>query len=409
LKALAAAAFLLACAAIPSSAQDEAHSPPSPASRPAAARLLAVRAAVAALADAQVAFAKRYAEAGTDEARRALLDRESPDPKDCTARLRALVDLDPADAAAGEALLWIAASGAPHAERSRADRLLLEHHSSSPVLALAFQEWERAVSIEHAAILRRALLECPHREMRGRAAYSLARLLRRALEIATAVADRKLPRRQIEAYEQEYGETTLVWLGRQDRAQLDAELTKLLEQCVVDYGDLVLDDGGSLAERAKGELYELRVLAVGNPAPEIAGRDANGTAFKLSDYRGKVVVLDFWFSWCEPWRAALPAKRALVERLAGRPFAYIGISGEETVEKLQRFCSAAAVTWRSFHDGPPMGPIATRWNVGAWPMLYVLDAHGVIRCKGLRQDALDGAVDALLAEAEKEAARDAAH
>jgi len=54
---------------------------------------------------------------------------------------------------------------------------------------------------------------------------------------------------------------------------------------------------GKLGARAKAALHELRDLAIGKPAPEIEGRDLEGVAFKLSEYRGKVVLLDFWGNW----------------------------------------------------------------------------------------------------------------
>ena len=54
---------------------------------------------------------------------------------------------------------------------------------------------------------------------------------------------------------------------------------------------------GTLGEAAKAQLFEARNLVVGKVAPEIEGEDADGKKFKLSEYRGKVVVLDFWGDW----------------------------------------------------------------------------------------------------------------
>jgi hypothetical protein len=57
------------------------------------------------------------------------------------------------------------------------------------------------------------------------------------------------------------------------------------------------------------------------------------------------------------------------------------------------------ITWRSWWDGGSTdGPIATRWNVSSWPTIYVLDHEGVIRYKGVRDKAMDAAVDKLLSE-----------
>ena len=55
-----------------------------------------------------------------------------------------------------------------------------------------------------------------------------------------------------------------------------------------------LSGGGTVVEKAKAELFEIRHLAVGKVAPDIEGEDHDGVRFKLSDYRGKVVLIDFW-------------------------------------------------------------------------------------------------------------------
>lgn len=77
-------------------------------------------------------------------------------------------------------------------------------------------------------------------------------------------------------------------------AKLRAESEALFERAVKDYADVKLAFRGTVGEKAKSELYELRHLAVGLKAPDVAGEDQDGKKFKLSDYQGKVVLLDFW-------------------------------------------------------------------------------------------------------------------
>jgi hypothetical protein len=76
--------------------------------------------------------------------------------------------------------------------------------------------------------------------------------------------------------------------------QLRKESEALFEQAIEKYGDVQMQYYGTVGKKAKGELHALRFLAVGKPAPEVEGVDQDGKKFKLSDYKGKVVLLDFW-------------------------------------------------------------------------------------------------------------------
>jgi len=94
-----------------------------------------------------------------------------------------------------------------------------------------------------------------------------------------------------------------------------------------------------------------------------------------------------------------PHERSLVKRLADEPFALIGINSDGDREALKGTLEEENITWRSFWDGGSTnGPIATQWNVSGWPTIYVLDHEGRIRFKGVRGEAMDEAVDELLAE-----------
>src|ERR1700686_2189620 len=90
------------------------------------------------------------------------------------------------------------------------------------------------------------------------------------------------------------GQDYLDTLRRQDRAKAVAEVEAVFEQAADKYGDVKLPFGGTVGDKAKMELFAIRHLAVGKEAPAIEGPDQNGVRFKLSDYRGKVVLLYFW-------------------------------------------------------------------------------------------------------------------
>lgn len=82
--------------------------------------------------------------------------------------------------------------------------------------------------------------------------------------------------------------------GASGSDKLLAEAEKMFEQVAEKYKELKLPFGGTISNKAQSELFDIRHLSVGKPAPEVEGIDQDGKKFKLSDYKGKVVFLDFW-------------------------------------------------------------------------------------------------------------------
>jgi thiol-disulfide isomerase/thioredoxin len=145
-------------------------------------------------------------------------------------------------------------------------------------------------------------------------------------------------------------------------------------------------------------------LSKNDRAPDIEGEDADGKLFKLSDYRGKVVLLDFWGDWCPHCRAMIPHERKLVKRLEGKPFVLLGVNSDPERDDLKAVQTGKHITWRSWWDGQD-GPIAEAYNVHSWPRLYLLDERRVIRWigKGRPKDSLlDKVVDGLVKEVEEQ-------
>jgi peroxiredoxin len=180
-----------------------------------------------------------------------------------------------------------------------------------------------------------------------------------------------------------------------------SEVESLLEELAAEYSD-VPSARGSVADAAKGELFELRHLNVGQRAPEISGMDLQGEPLSLSDYRGRVVLLYFWGSWCPHCRQNAPRIEQLTERLRGQPFAIVGVDSDPDAAAANAFLAEQNMDWKSWHDGDAArGPIASRWNVLQWPTTYLLDHQGVIRAKfqGQFPEQLDQAVDQLVSHA----------
>jgi hypothetical protein len=98
-----------------------------------------------------------------------------------------------------------------------------------------------------------------------------------------------------------------------------------------------------------------------------------------------------------------PHERSLVKKLQDQPFALIGVNSDGDLDKLEPRLEEENITWRSFWNGPQgtQGPISKKWNVNSWPTIYMIDAKGVIRYKGIYGDeAIDQAIETLLAELE---------
>jgi hypothetical protein len=95
--------------------------------------------------------------------------------------------------------------------------------------------------------------------------------------------------------------------------------------------------------------------------------------------------------------AMVPHERSLVKRLENKPFALLGIDFDNSKEDLKKAEEKHKISWRSWSDGRE-GPIGKQWNIRYLPTIYVLDTKGVIRFKGVRDEAMDKAVDGLLKE-----------
>jgi poly(3-hydroxybutyrate) depolymerase/thiol-disulfide isomerase/thioredoxin len=132
---------------------------------------------------------------------------------------------------------------------------------------------------------------------------------------------------------------------------------------------------------AQTQLKELRFRAVGRPAPDITGLDLDSRPLKLTDYRGRVVLLTFWGTWCFPCMKLIPHERELVARFQGEPFEIVGVNCDRDVDKARAAVLRTGMTWRSFrdHTEEKRAAITGEWKVIGYPTLYLIDHHGIIR------------------------------
>jgi WD40 repeat protein/S1-C subfamily serine protease len=179
------------------------------------------------------------------------------------------------------------------------------------------------------------------------------------------------------------------WLKQKPKYD-EAEVLGLLKRCTGEFKDVPLEYEVDerrveypVGELAKPMIFAMEHLSIGKKAPEIVGSDVDGKTFKLSDYAGKVVVLDFFADWCPYCVRMYPEERELTAKLEGKPFAILGVNCDSQ-DTLRQILADKRVTWRCWSDGKG-GPIAQTWELEGYPMMFVIDHQGVIRHKFVGQ------------------------
>jgi thiol-disulfide isomerase/thioredoxin len=156
----------------------------------------------------------------------------------------------------------------------------------------------------------------------------------------------------------------------------------------------------ALNKDARDALTELSLRGLGKPVPEIAGVDLDGRAMKLSEHRGKVVLLGFWATWCGPCMRMIPHERDIAKRLEGKPFVIVGVNADDDLKAATDAVVKHGITWRSFRDKSNKNArsISEEWMVG-FPTFYLIDQEGIIRKRWIGDqppEEMNSSIDQLL-------------
>jgi peroxiredoxin len=148
--------------------------------------------------------------------------------------------------------------------------------------------------------------------------------------------------------------------------------------------------GGSLylgsASSSRPSHEPVKLLSLGDAAPDFQLEDTTGKKFSLSDLRGKVVLVNFWATWCPPCRAEMPSMEKLNQAMVGEDFVMLAINVEENARAVvPAFLEKSPHTFSVLYDD--LGVVQKLYGVYNFPKSFVIRKDGII------DDKVIGAID----------------
>jgi hypothetical protein len=255
-----------------------------------------VQALIAEFDKSQSDFYQLYSTAKTDEDRQKLLQDKYPKPEKVSGELEQIAQDNPKTPAAFDALKWVMEHDRmPQGEQRKAALATLTRDFAADPRAgdiAMTMLWSSAPAEE--AFCRAVVANNPDRTAKGVATYVLGRMAKERAQMARQLKSNPA---MAANYEQYYGKDALAAMNGGDPDAATKEAEALFEQARKEYADVKGGMRETIGASAEAELFEMHNLAIGKVAPDIAGEDINGKPMKLSEFRGKVVTLDFWGDW----------------------------------------------------------------------------------------------------------------
>jgi peroxiredoxin len=173
----------------------------------------------------------------------------------------------------------------------------------------------------------------------------------------------------------------------------------LFKQVIADFpGTRAASELPALIDRMEKDAIAAAITAVGKEFAPFKETATDGTVVDLAAYRGKVVLVDFWATWCGPCVGELPHVKEAYEKHHATGFEVIGVSLDQDGDKLAAFTKENAMPWPQIFDGQGWkSKLAQAYGIRSIPATFLLDRDGKIAAKGLRGEALSAKVAELLA------------
>jgi hypothetical protein len=172
-------------------------------------------------------------------------------------------------------------------------------------------------------------------------------------------------------------EQRLKTLENTDFNQLRRELNEKLERLANLYSDVAVDHYGTGGAAAHRLSHAINKVIIGQPAPELAGTDLDGKPFRLSELRGKHVVLMFAQSVSDDYGDMYAPIRQLVAKYKQTPVRVVGIMSNADPSHLHVAAKRGDLNWTVIPQ-PLNGPLQLDWGIEGYPAVYIIDANGTL-------------------------------
>lgn len=140
-------------------------------------------------------------------------------------------------------------------------------------------------------------------------------------------------------------------------------------------------------------------LARARMAPAFVVTTLDGQHVSMDQLKGKVVLLDFWATWCGPCREALPHMKKIAKTFEGQPLVILSISLDDDEQKWKDFIEKNGMNWMHYRDGGFEGPVAKMFGVDAIPHTFTIDPDGVLQDERIGDASIEGKLKKLVSRA----------